>query len=177
MIEPQNALKRSLVGSCGVFYVSAELSRRDWTAMPTIRNTRGIDIIASKGDCLVNIQVKTNSSKEPTWFMSESNEKSSYDLYYVFVTLKGQNDRPDFYIVPSKTVAEYISRTHKKLESLPPKRKRKKYAGETKEERQERLKKVPTRQFPNWIEKDFKIGDYKDNWKILERNSKEGGDR
>jgi len=134
--------------------------------MPTIRNTRGIDIIASKRDCVVNIQVKTNSSKKPTWPMNKSNEEWSDNLYYVFVTLKGKNDRPDFYIVPSKIVSDYISRTHKKWTTLDPERN--KYPEETKEERQERREKSPMRQFPNRIEY-FKVEDCKDNWKILEK--------
>ena len=67
-------LEKSLVGACGVFYVSAELSRRGWIAMPTIRNTKGIDIIASKGDKTVNIQVKTNSYGKPVYPLTQGNE-------------------------------------------------------------------------------------------------------
>ena len=33
-------------------------------------------------------------------------------LFYVFVLLKGENERPDFYIVPSKVVAEHTKTTH-----------------------------------------------------------------
>lgn len=174
MSKPQNGLGKWLVGSCGVFYVSAELSRRGWTAMPTIRNTRGIDIIVSKKDCVVNIQVKTNGYGKVKYPMSKSNEEWSDNLYYVFVTLKGKNDRPDFYIVPSKIVSEYISKTHKEWIPLDPERNLgKKHAEETKEERQERREKSLMRQFPNRFgEKffpSFKIEDYKDNWKILEK--------
>ena len=42
---------------------------------PTIRNTSGIDIVATKGKRTVNIQVKTNSYGRIKYPMSKSNEK------------------------------------------------------------------------------------------------------
>lgn len=33
-------------------------------------------------------------------------------FFYVFVDLKPTNEKPDFYIVPSKTVANYLKKTH-----------------------------------------------------------------
>jgi len=48
MVLQVKRIEKSLVGACGVFYVSAELSRRGWISMPTIRNTSGIDVIATK---------------------------------------------------------------------------------------------------------------------------------
>jgi Holliday junction resolvase len=93
-------LAKSLVGACGVFCVSAELSRRGWIAMPTIRNTTGVDIIASKAGKAVKIQVKTNSYGKIKYPLTEANETLfSNDLFYVFVTLKMPKERPDFFIV------------------------------------------------------------------------------
>ena len=34
-------------------------------------------------------------------------------LFYVFVDIKANNEKPDYYIVKSKTVAEYVKATHK----------------------------------------------------------------
>ena len=36
----------------------------------------------------------------------------SDNFYYVFVNLKGHEERPGFHIVQSKVVANYIKRTH-----------------------------------------------------------------
>jgi len=166
-------MEKPLVGACGVFYVSAELSRRGWVSMPTIRNTRGTDIIATKDDRDVKIQVKTNSYGKVKYPMSKSNEDLIVgDLYYVFVTLKAKYERPDFYILPSELVANYIKETHEKFVTLPPRRRLKKK--EREEERKQRRKKSTMRQFPNYVAKlipsfkDFEIDDYKDKWKLLE---------
>lgn len=107
-------MEKPLVGACGVFYVSAELSRRGWIAMPTIRNTSGIDIVATKDDKDVNIQVKTNSYGKIKYPMSKSNENLIADnLYYVFVTLNGERERPHFYILPSELIAKYVKKLMK----------------------------------------------------------------
>ena len=140
--------------------------------MPTIRNTSGIDIVATKDDKNVEIQVKTNSYGKIKYPMSKSNEKLiAKNLYYVFVTLKGETERPDFYILKSEFVARYIKETHEKFVTLAPRRKLKRE--ETEEERKERRIKSTMRQFPNYVGqlipsfKAFKIDDYK-YWKILE---------
>lgn len=173
MGEKQTSPAKSLVGACGVFYVSAELSKRGWIAMPTIRNTSGIDIVASRDNRVVNIQVKTNSYGRVRYPMTKRNEEYSDDLYYVFVTLKGEDERPDFYVLSSKIVADYIRKTHEKWSTLEPKRRLRKHTEETKTQRQERRKESSMRQFPNPLGKDvfkdFDIEHYKDNWEILEK--------
>ena len=127
-------LEKSLVGACGVFHVSAELSHRGWVTMPTIRNTKGIDIIATRDGKLINIQVKTSSHGKVKYTLVKENEELvSDDLFYVFVTLKSEKERPEFYIVPSKIVAKYIRKTHKHWATLPPRIKKKVYEGKTAE--------------------------------------------
>ena len=158
---------KSLVGACGVFHVSAELSRRGWIAMPTIRNTAGIDLIASKGDRTVTIQVKTNNTGKASFPMNKKGEDLvESNLYYVFVSLKGEFERPDFYIVPAALVANYIKKTHEKFVTSPPRRKDK----WTDEERISRRSASSLRLFPNTLGEsiqefsDFKIEDYRDRW-------------
>ena len=55
-------LPKTLVGVSGEYFVAAELSRRGYIASITLRNTRGIDILAANKDASksVGIQVKTN---------------------------------------------------------------------------------------------------------------------
>lgn len=168
-------LDRSIVGAAGVFYVSAELSKRGWVAMPTIRNTSGIDIIASKGNNSVKIQVKTNSYGNISYPMNKSGEQLiAKDVYYVFVTLKGIQERPDYYIIPSKLVANYIKQTHEYWVDMKPIRKLSGKENMTEEERRVKRRKSSMRQFPNYVAKfipdfmNFNIEDYQDNWEILE---------
>jgi hypothetical protein len=163
-------MDKALVGACGVFHVSAELSRRGWIAMPTIRNTAGIDLIASKGDRTVTFQIKTNSHGKTDFPMSKSNEDMVDDnLYYAFVTLKGELERPDFYVIPSNIVADYIKKTHEAFVRMPPKRE----SSLTDEERILKRSKSTLRKFPNYIGEtlpgysDFHIDDYLDKWEIL----------
>jgi hypothetical protein len=63
-IESDNKLTSVLCGVAGEYFVAAELSRRGYVASLTLRNTRGIDVLASNSDATktVGIQVKTNQT-------------------------------------------------------------------------------------------------------------------
>jgi hypothetical protein len=114
-------LTRSLIGIAGTHFVAGELSQRGFIATLTTRNTRGIDVLVSKldGSKSVSIQVKTSSAKQRenftrSWSMEKKDENIFSDyLFYVFVDLKTNNEKPDYYVVKSKTVAEYVKTTHK----------------------------------------------------------------
>jgi hypothetical protein len=58
--EMSKKVSSILIGVSGEYFVAAELSRRGYVASITLRNTRGIDIVASNenGNKTVNIQVK-----------------------------------------------------------------------------------------------------------------------
>jgi hypothetical protein len=60
-MKPANKLASILCGVSGEYFVAAELSRRGYVASLTLRNTRGIDVLASNADATkaVGIQVKT----------------------------------------------------------------------------------------------------------------------
>lgn len=109
-------LKPDLVGNAGVMFVAAELSRRGLIALPTIRNTEGVDLIVSEpnGGPGVAIQVKTSQSPRKKWLLTKSSEKlKAPGLYYVFVNLGLPGTRPEYHVVPSKTVAKRITKGHK----------------------------------------------------------------
>ena len=78
-----------LIGVSGEYFVAAELSRRGYVASVTLRNTRGIDIIASneEGSKTVNIQVKTKRFKLKDWMMNKKGESiKDKNMFYVFVS-------------------------------------------------------------------------------------------
>jgi hypothetical protein len=110
-----------LNGISGEYFVAAELSRQGYVASITLRNTRGIDVLASNADASksVGIQVKTNRGRKRAWIMSKKAEDLQADnLFYVFVSLN-DGDQPDFYVVPSKAVAEQIRKDHEVFLARP----------------------------------------------------------
>ena len=114
-----NRPDKILRGVAGEYLVAGELSKRGFIASISLRNTKGIDILVSNSDASksVGVQVKTTvypRKKYPSWILSSKAEDYYSDtLFYVFVLLKEGNQRPDFYIVPSKDVANHTKTTHK----------------------------------------------------------------
>ena len=62
-----------LTGVAGEYFAAAELSRRGYVASITLRNTKGIDIIATneEGSKTINIQVKTSGLKTRGWILNK----------------------------------------------------------------------------------------------------------
>jgi hypothetical protein len=109
-------LEPTLVGVAGEYFVATKLSIRGYLASVTLRNSRGIDIIASNSDAsrLVSIQVKTSKKGSPRWVLTKKSESFvADDHYYVFVVLHAVGHHLDYYVVPGKDVAEYISTSHR----------------------------------------------------------------
>jgi hypothetical protein len=51
-------LESTLVGVAGEYRVAGELSLRDYIASITLRNSRGIDIIASNSDATKSVSIQ-----------------------------------------------------------------------------------------------------------------------
>jgi hypothetical protein len=114
-------LSSILTGVAGEYFVAAELSRRGLVATLTLRNTRGIDILASNADATksVGIQVKTCQGTRPEWILTAKAEVDiAENLFYVFVCLPAQG-HPGFYVVPRATVASTVSEDHRKWKATP----------------------------------------------------------
>ena len=118
----EKKVSSTLVGVAGEYFVAAELSRLGYIASITLRNTKGIDIIATneEGTKTVNIQVKTKRPGLKEWMMSEKNESTKdKNIYYVFVSLNEGMTRPDYHISSSSDVARFIKRNHKRWLETP----------------------------------------------------------
>ncbi|OGS24854.1 MAG: aspartate ammonia-lyase [Elusimicrobia bacterium RIFOXYB2_FULL_50_12] len=109
-------LSTNLSGVSGEYLAAGELSRRGYIAALTSRSAKGIDILASNETATksIGIQVKTNQGDSRKWMLRNKAENYFADnLFYILVNLNnGAN--PEYYIVPSKIVAEHISKSHKK---------------------------------------------------------------
>ncbi len=111
----QVKLSPRLAGISGEYYVAAELSRRGYIASVTLRNTEGIDILASTTDSsrMLAIQVKTRQDAPRDWRLDIAAETHCSDhLFYIFLNLKEAGKRPDFFIVPSQIVAQFARDYH-----------------------------------------------------------------
>lgn len=93
-------LEKPMSAICGVNFVAGELSRLGYNALQTIRNTKGPDIIVSNHDFskTVNIQVKTRKEKNRIWPIGKPRKYGR--MFYVFVALGRNKERPEFYVVP-----------------------------------------------------------------------------
>jgi hypothetical protein len=74
-------------GIAGEYLVAGELTRRGYIASLTLRNTRGVDILASNLDATasVGIQVKTAQNTRATWLLNQNVEKQRLARNLVFV--------------------------------------------------------------------------------------------
>jgi hypothetical protein len=99
----------SLVGAAGVHTVVAELSLRGLIALPTIRNTAGVDVIVSNktGTWHANLQVKTSRSRVSFWPVGTKYEKwEAANNYYVFLRFHPKVGQFEIFLESSDRVAE-----------------------------------------------------------------------
>jgi len=109
-------LSSVMSGVTGEYFVAGELSRRGYIASITLRNSKGVDILASNEEATktVGIQVKANQEKTKEWLLDKKAESYFSDnLFYIFINLN-KGEKPDFFIVPSKVVANYVKESHQR---------------------------------------------------------------
>lgn len=107
-----------LTGIAGTYYVAAELSRRGYLAYPTSRNVGEVDILVAnpRTGKSASIQVKStlraeNKTGELYWILNAKAEGlKDRNLFYVFLSLQQPSK---FHIVPSRSVAKTVARTHR----------------------------------------------------------------
>jgi hypothetical protein len=120
-------MDNSQTGLAGEFYTLAQLTQRGYIATLTLGNTKGVDILVTNQELnkLYKVEVKTTQIKarreslfggEELMFMWPMNAKHEnivdQNLFYCFVVLSLPDELPAFFIVPSKTVAEYVKWQH-----------------------------------------------------------------
>jgi hypothetical protein len=107
-------------GISGEYFVAAELSRRGYVASLTLRNTRGIDVLASNADATtsVGIQVKTCQGLDPVWLMNVKAEAERAENFFYVLCLP-QRGAPSFYVVPRNVVAKQVHEDHRRWLATP----------------------------------------------------------
>jgi hypothetical protein len=114
-MDKRETISTVLSGIAGEYFVAAELSRRNYIASMTLKNTKGIDILVSNLEATksVGIQVKTNQGRGKEWLLNQKIENNlATNLLFAFVRLN-ELDVPEFYIVPGDVVKNYATNRHK----------------------------------------------------------------
>jgi len=114
MTDP-SPLSPNLCGASGEYFVAAELSRLGYVASLTLRNAKGIDVLAASNDARrsVGIQVKTSQKRAKEWLLNQAADRfKPPGVFYVFVILGDAGTIPAFHVVPSRVVAEYVRTSH-----------------------------------------------------------------
>jgi hypothetical protein len=109
-IEP--TLDKALIGAAGVHFVAAELSLRGLIALPTIRNTAGIDLVVvnKSGTWQANLQVKSSRSKVGFWPIGKHYESwRGPNNSYVFARYLKAEGRFEAFLETAQGVAEQVA--------------------------------------------------------------------
>lgn len=107
----------ALMGIAGVHYVVSELSRRGLIAMPTIRNTAGIDVLVaeSDGSGQAVLQVKTArgvriGEEGRQWWPTPKPDKclTGPNAFYVFVRWREDKQGFEAFLERAAAVAKQV---------------------------------------------------------------------
>lgn len=119
-------MDKSQIGLAGEFYVLAQLHHNGFVATLTLGNTKGVDVLVTNPELntLYKVEVKTTRNKPGRdrlfgdnyfyrWPMGKKHEDLiDPKLVYCFVHLSDPNEKPKYFVVPSKEVAEYVKWQH-----------------------------------------------------------------
>ena len=111
--ERATRIPTALIGAAGVHSVVSELSLRGLIALPTIRNTAGVDVVATSldGSWHANLQVKTSKDKVSFWPIGTNFQswKGAHN-YYVFVRYLKRERRFEAFLESADRVAADAAR-------------------------------------------------------------------
>jgi hypothetical protein len=104
----------SLIGTAGVHFVVSELSLRRLVALPTIRNTAGVDVVVTNkaGTWQANLQIKSSRSRVYFWPVGKKyNDWVGPNNYYVFVRYDANNKALEAFLASSEDVAHQVAQS------------------------------------------------------------------
>lgn len=104
----------TVIGNAGEYLVVGELLKRGVVAAPAPRNAPGFDVLVSNGRKSTSLRVKTKTPAANSWVWIAKQDRTIFkDIleegdFTVLVDLKGRNESPDYYVVPTKTLQEQL---------------------------------------------------------------------
>jgi hypothetical protein len=114
-------LPYSLARIKGANFVAEELSKRGFRTSVTAEKN-SVDFYASllSINKIFEFQVKTTQSGKRSWVLHGKDELNIKDnMFYVFVLLKVEPERPEYFIVPAKHVADTLASGYAKWIATP----------------------------------------------------------
>jgi hypothetical protein len=117
-IQAKPRISNSLIGAAGVHFVVSELSLKGLIALPTVRNTAGIDVVvvSEDGTWHANLQVKTSQKKISFWPVNKHfSEWLGKKNFYVFIRYVAKESRFEAFLESAKLVAKEVAESGKKM--------------------------------------------------------------
>lgn len=109
MPKSKSNANNSLTGIAGVHFVVSELSRQEVIALPTVRNTAGIDVVVVSRDGMrhANLQVKTSRNKVKNWPIGNYYRKfRGKHNYFAFVRYLADEEYFEVFLESAQKVAQ-----------------------------------------------------------------------
>ena len=106
-------ISKDLVGIAGVHYVVSKLSMRGIVALPTVRNTPGVDIIVPNKDGSQTALLQVKASGKNVKFWPTPNEEkilTGKSCYYIFLRYVKQEEDFEAFLVECRKVKEQVSK-------------------------------------------------------------------
>ena len=96
----------------GLFYASAELSRRGWNVfLPVVGRVKQYDLVAEKEGRVVKVEVKGNRSEEVFWFSDAWYDKGSEVAAEFVIGVRAIDGSPvEFYVGLAREVVDALVR-------------------------------------------------------------------
>ncbi len=157
-------------GNASQFFVAGELCRRGYSAVVTLGNTPNTDILCSniEGTKFVHIQVKTFLPGERSCSIGIKAEKYyGENFFWVLAGIPeaGSNKDFEYYIIPSKIMAENVTKCHQSWLQTPG------INGNVNHDNQVRMVLLPPKKISNIWEWD--ITEFRNRWDLIEEKLKE----
>lgn len=117
IMNSETKISKQNVGNAGEYYLASRLSAEDFIATITLGRTERYDILAiSPKGRTIKLSVKTRIQSSAYDFPLSARDELlvAEDFYYGFVRLNGFSKEPDFWIMPSRIVAQLIKDGQKK---------------------------------------------------------------
>ena len=117
-------MDKSTRGNASQFFVAGELCRRGYAAVVTLGSTPNTDILCSNlaGTNFVHIQVKTFVPGNGTCSVGLKAERDFGDNFFWVlggIPAPGTSAEFEYYIIPSKVMAQHVAHAHQRWLSDP----------------------------------------------------------
>jgi hypothetical protein len=160
-------VRREIKGNIGLFLTCVEVSKMNLIALPTSRNTKGLDLIVLQPDTnkSIGVQVKCSDKKQypvfsSFWYNYEEVMSKKIISPFIFVDIS-VIEKPEYFILSKKQITEMLQ---KKIENYIDDYTKRKNVSLADIHAKEKSKKKNT---DNWVVSHDEIKMYHKNWEAI----------